>query len=181
MKKEKLKYFGLADYLEEERFLEQQHQAGWKMVGAKKLGWVYIFEKCEPEDFIYQLDFIEDGQVDDDYFQLFEDCGWEYFHKLNNWYYFRKKRTENKEENVIFNDAASRAEMAKKVMRSQWLVILPILIIFTSISSTFSNNSDSLFWMIFFIIYTCLVVFIVGSGAKNYWKLSKIVEDNQPL
>lgn len=181
MKKEKLKYFGLADYLEEERFLEQQHQAGWKMVGAKKLGWVYIFEKCEPEDFIYQLDFIEDGQVDDDYFQLFEDCGWEYFHKLNNWYYFRKKRTANEEENVIFNDAASRAEMAKKVMRSQWLILLPILIIFTSISSSFSDNSDSLFWMIFFIIYTCLVVFVVGSGAKNYWKLNKIVEENEWL
>ncbi|WP_086349656.1 DUF2812 domain-containing protein [Candidatus Enterococcus clewellii] len=181
MKKEVVKYFGLADYLEEERFLADQHRSGWKMVGAKKLGWSYVFEKCEPEEYIYQLDFIENDQVDEDYFQLFEDCGWEYFHKLNNWYYFRKKKSENKDENAIFNDAASRAEMAKKVMRSQWIILLPLLIIFFSLSNTFRDNSSSIIWIAVFTIYSCLVAIIVGLSIRTYRKLDRIIKANQPL
>ncbi|WP_321386322.1 DUF2812 domain-containing protein [uncultured Enterococcus sp.] len=181
MKKEKMKFFGLADYLEEERFLEEQHRNGWKMVGAKKFGLVYVFEKCEPEEYIYQLDFKEDAQAEEDYFQLFEDCGWEFFHKLNSWYYFRKKKSKNEDENVIFSDSASRAEMAKKVMRMQWLVLLPILIIFFSVSSSFASNANSTVRTIVFTIYACFVVFLVALGIRTYWKLNKIIEDNKSI
>ncbi|MBP1046580.1 DUF2812 domain-containing protein [Enterococcus sp. BWM-S5] len=181
MKKEELKYFGLSDYLEEEQYLQEQHRSGWKMTGSKKLGWVFVFEKCEPEEYIYQLDFIEEGQVGEDYFQLFEDCGWEYFHKLNGWHYFRKRKSEDDNENSIFNDAASRAEMAKKVMRSQWVVLLPILIVFSSFTSTFSYNSDSIFWMIFFIIYAFLTAALVVLSLRIYWKLNKIIAENEPI
>lgn len=181
MKKEKLKYFGLADYLEEERFLQEQHRQGWKMTGAKKLGWVFVFEKCEPEEYIYQLDFIEEGQAGEDYFQLFEDCGWEYFHKLNGWHYFRKRKSENTDENSIFNDAASRAEMAKKVMRSQWVVLLPLLIVFSSFTSAYNSSSDSVLWTSFFVVYACLVAALIGLSIRAYWKLNKIIVDNEPL
>jgi hypothetical protein len=98
MKKKIRKFFGIADYLEEEQFLQNQHRQGWKMTDFNALTITYTFEKCVPEEYIYQLDFKEQGQADDDYLLLFEDCGWEYFHKYNGWFYFRKKKSEDSTE-----------------------------------------------------------------------------------
>lgn len=181
MKKEVVKYFGLADYLEEERFLADQHRSGWKMVGSKKWGWVYIFEKCEPENYIYQIDFKENGQADDDYLQLFDDCGWEYFHKLNGWYYFRKEKTEVEEENSIFNDAPSRAEMAKKIMSYQWAVILPTLIMLFVMTSHFSISRGSFLSTLFMIFYLFVAGLAIGLAVRTFFKLNKIISMNTSI
>lgn len=123
------KWYSFADYLDEEKFLEDQHQQGWKMIDYRTLGLSYTFEKCEAENYVYQLDYKKESQSEEDYILLFEDCGWEYFYKYNFWYYFRKNKSDVEEENVIFNDVQSRAEMAKKVLKGQWKALVPILII----------------------------------------------------
>ena len=40
---------------------------------------LYHFEKCEPEDVTYQLDYNPEGIAHKaEYIQMFLDCGWEY-------------------------------------------------------------------------------------------------------
>ena len=180
MSKKIRKFFGLADYLEEEQFLQEQHRKGWKMTGFKPFFWTYTFEKCEPEEYIYQLDFKERGQADADYLQMFEDCGWEYFHKYNGWFYFRKKKSEVEQENAIFNDAPSRAEMAKKVATFQTAILFPTFFMFLLITV---NLSDSNNWFATFTvaIYACLLVFLSASAGRTFTKLNRIIKDNTPL
>ncbi|MGT2772048.1 DUF2812 domain-containing protein [Streptococcus marimammalium] len=48
----------MVDFLEEERFIEQQHQNGWRFVDIKGLN-TYVFEETKPEIYVYQLDILE--------------------------------------------------------------------------------------------------------------------------
>ena len=180
MTKKIRKFFGLADYLEEEQFLQEQHRQGWKMTGFNVLGLNYIFEKCEPEEYIYQLDFKEKGQIDEEYLQLFRDCGWEYFFKYNGWFYFRKKKSEIEQENSIFNDAPSRAEMAKKITAFQCLVLFPILFLFLTTTHNL-NTSNSIAAAIIMTVYVGLIVFFSATAIKTFFKLNKIIKDNTPI
>lgn len=52
----KIRFFTIADYEDEEIWLRVQHKKGWKLVKTI-IPCFYIFEKCEPEDVIYRLDF----------------------------------------------------------------------------------------------------------------------------
>ncbi|MGC6768753.1 DUF2812 domain-containing protein [Enterococcus sp. LJL128] len=176
------KFFSLADYLDEELFLQSMHKAGWKMINFKALGWQYTFEKCEPEDYIYQLDFKQKKEQDEaDYLLLFADCGWEHFFTFNGWYYFRKVKSEAMEENMIFNDAASRAEMAKKIMSYQWLIIFPTLIFLFVYTTNFLINTRSFWGHLFTFFYLSLALLAIGIAVRNYLKLNKIIEQNTLL
>lgn len=118
--------FTIADYKEEENFLRQQHQMGWKLIDVQFLC-VYVFEKCEPEDYIYQLDFPDISRQDQQsYLQMFKDCGWEYIMDFMDWSYFRKKANQD-EDLTIFSDANSKIEFINRIMKRR---MLPILIIF---------------------------------------------------
>ena len=75
--------FTIADYEQEEQFLRQQHQNGWKLKRITAFGF-YHFEACTPEDVVYRLDFRTKGTDWDSYFQLFSDYGWEYFPPFRN-------------------------------------------------------------------------------------------------
>ncbi|GGC99988.1 DUF2812 domain-containing protein [Enterococcus wangshanyuanii] len=177
------KRFELADYLEEERFLERQHRDGWKMVELKLPLSTYIFERCEPEDYVYQLDFNSEKKGTDSYIQLFEDCGWEHFYKFGNWYYFRKLRSKKESENVIFNDGPSRAEMAKKVVKFQAglsvFLIFPLIYLLTMVSNRMTDNSLVLTTM--FVLAAVVMVINVGIQLRNVWKLNKIIEKEEAL
>ena len=76
-KKTLIRFFTIADFEEEEAWLREQHNMGWRLVKAT-LPCFYTFDRCEPEDVIYRLDF-KNGEEEGDYFQMFRDYGWEYF------------------------------------------------------------------------------------------------------
>jgi hypothetical protein len=179
MKKKIRKFFGIADYLEEEQFLQNQHRQGWKMTDFNALTITYTFEKCVPEDYIYQLDFKEQGQADDDYLLLFEDCGWEYFHKYNGWFYFRKKKSEDPDENSIFNDAPSRAEMAKKILSYQSLVLF--LLLFPCYLLRQPLQTSNQLSTIIGIIICCFIFGLLLLHLKSFFKLQKIIKQNTQI
>ena len=88
-KKSEVRFFTIADWEKEEEYLRKRHREGWKFV---RLSFpVYHFEKCEPEDVVYQLDYNEDGVAHkEEYVQMFADCGWEYLQDFAGYSYFRK-------------------------------------------------------------------------------------------
>ena len=52
---------------------------------------MYYFEKCVPQDVVYQLDYNKEGlEHKDEYLKMFDDCGWEYLQDYAGYSYFRK-------------------------------------------------------------------------------------------
>ena len=126
-KKMKIRFFTIADYEEEEIWLRQKHKNGWKLVKTV-LPCFYVFESCTPEDVVYRLDY-KNNTESSDYFQLFQDYGWEYFNRCAGWLYFRKSvsETDTEQDVEIFSDDVSRIDMVNHIVKTR---MLPLLIIF---------------------------------------------------
>ncbi len=119
--------FYMGEFLEEEKWLELQHREGWKLY--KTDGKYYEFQKCEPEDFIYQLDFKKNRMAEESYLQMFADYGWEFVLQQDKWFVFRKKRLEGDADASIFSDNASRIELCRRVIQGRLLKLLPLLVL----------------------------------------------------
>lgn len=136
--KKQFKYFTIAEYEKEQYYLRMMHKSGWKFV---KIGGfcVYHFEKCTPEDVIYQLDYNEDGlRNKEEYVKLFNDCGWEYLQDYVGYSYFRKPVSETNSEEEIFCDDDSRLQMMERVFRGR--VITLLILFFCILIPQFINN-----------------------------------------
>lgn len=123
-----IRFFTIADYEEEEIWLRQKHRDGWKLVKTV-LPCFYIFESCTLEDVVYRLDY-QNNTESSDYFQLFQDYGWEYFNRCAGWLYFRKpvSETDTEQDVSIFSDDASRLDMVNHIVKTR---MLPLLVIFS--------------------------------------------------
>lgn len=125
--KKQFKWFSIFEYEKEQDYLRNMHKSGWKFV---KVGGfcVYHFEKCTPEDVIYQLDYNKEGLDNkDEYVKLFNDCGWEYLQDYVGYSYFRKPVSQANGEEEIFCDDESRLQMMERVFKGR---MVPLLIIF---------------------------------------------------
>ncbi len=156
------KYFFLADFLEEQNFLQEQHKSGWKFVKLKGTN-KYIFEKTEPGDFIYQMDVIPAMKDEEAYLLMFKDYGWEYVTKYSAWYYFRKIKKCSNEDICIFSDASSKLDMIKRGQNVQTAALLCLCVL----SAYGMFSSPSVLGIVFFIV--CIVCVI-----RNYIKFRKL-------
>lgn len=165
--------FTISDYEKEEAFLRQQHNAGYRLVRYALPGF-YYFQKCQPEDVVYRLDFDHGNREDrEGYLQMFRDYGWEYLFRVSGWDYFRKPAARD-EDLEIFSDNASRLALVQRVFRTR---MLPLLLIF--LTCVIPQLSQSMlgtvrygflvFWMIMFFLY---VVLLVHSGL-GLWRMKQ--------
>ena len=170
----------IADYEREAVFLEEMHAKGWKL---KELRYSYLvvavkytFEKCQPEQVVYQLDFYPMKRSERaSYLQLFKDCGWEHITDFNGFSYFRKPYSgvESDAEFEIYNDAAGKLAMVKKILTMR---MLPILLLFSAllpIFSKFVSGGSSFSWGMFLIVSidcTLLIVFAIQI-SYIFWRL----------
>lgn len=126
-RKKEFKYFTIFNHEDEEKYLSEMHRKGWKLVKVTGFG-MYHFEKCEPEDVVYQLDYNKEGMENkDEYILMFKDCGWEYIINYVGYSYFRKPASEMNSDEKIFSDDNSRLAMMKRVYKGR---LIPLLIIF---------------------------------------------------
>ncbi len=123
----RIRLFTIADFKEEEEWLREMHRCGWKLAGLTPPCFFY-FERCEPEDVVYQLDFRcgRDGNGTD-YRQIFQDCGWEYVSSCMSFHYFRKQVSRMEGEEEIFSDNLSRADLIGRIWK--WRM-MPIFVMF---------------------------------------------------
>ena len=177
------RFFTLFEYEEEEAFLENQHKNGWKAIGYKLPGF-YKYEKCEPDEVTYRIDFTnENGAKNPEYQQMFADNGWEFLWSVNGFSIFRKVRSSvNENNNEIFTDNASKLQMLQKIHQRR---LLPLITIFLcavlpnfvkGINGEFGRSGSELsltvIFGIMFILYT--YVFI-----KSFVKIKKLKEKLQ--
>ena len=133
------RFFSIMDYEKEADFLRKMHKKGWKFVKVS-LGGFYGFEACEPEDVVYQLDYNPDGvKHQNEYLQMFKDCGWEYLQDFAGYSYFRKPVSEMDGDESIFCDDESRLDMATRVIRGKGIPLLVILLHCTTVSDEYHS------------------------------------------
>lgn len=125
--KQEFRYFTITEYDKEQQYLSKRHGEGWKFTGVTGIG-KYHFEQCEPEAVVYQLDYNQEGNINQpEYTQMFEDCGWEYITTYVGYSYFRKPVAEMKEEEEIFFDDSSKLDMMNRVFKGR---MIPMFITF---------------------------------------------------
>ena len=170
----------IADYDREALYLRKMHAEGWKLKEVTYSNLVvavkYTFEKCQPEQVVYQLDFYPMKKSERaSYLQLFKDCGWEHITDFNGFSYFRKpySQIESDAEFEIYNDAAGKLAMVKRILIMR---MLPVLILFSVLLPVFSkllSGRGSFSWGMFLIVIidgTLLIVFAIQI-SYIFWRL----------
>ena len=175
--KTEFKYFTIAQWQKEEKYLREQHKSGWEFVSVNSIG-LYHFRKCEPKDVIYQLDYNPESVTQkSEYIQMFRDCGWEYLQNFVGYSYFRKAASEmNGTEEEIFCDDASRMDMIKRVFRQRMIpllcpffaIIIPQMLMQNHLDTPI-NHALFLIFCILFGLYLALFI----SFAIQFWKCYK--------
>jgi len=170
----------IADYDREALYLRKMHAEGWKL---KRVSYSillvavkYTFEECQPEQVSYQLDFYPMKKSERaSYLQLFKDCGWEHIIDFNGFSYFSKpySQIESDAEFEIYNDAAGRLAMVKRILTMR---MLPILLLFSALLPVFSkfvSGVSSFSWELFLIFIIDGVLLIVFAIQISYilWRL----------
>ena len=176
----------IADYDREALYLRKMHAEGWKLKEVTYSNLVvavkYTFEKCQPEQVSYQLDFYPMRKSDRaSYLQLFKDCGWEHITDFNGFSYFRKLHSgiESDAEFEIYNDASGKLAMVKRILIMRMLpIFLLFLLIFSAllpIFSKFVSGVSSFSWELFLIVIIDGVLLIILAIQISYvlWRLSQ--------
>ena len=170
----------IADYDREALYLRKMHAEGWKLKRASYSNLVvavkYTFEECQPEQVSYQLDFYPMKKSERaSYLQLFKDYGWEHITDFNSFSYFSKpySQIESDAEFEIYNDAAGRLAMVKRILTMR---MLPILLLFSALLPIFSKlvSGVSYFsWELFLIFIIDGVLLMVHAIQISYifWSL----------
>ena len=141
--------FTIADYERESLYFREMHAKGWKL---RKVSYSillfavkYTFEKCQPEQVSYQLDFYPMEKSERvSYLQLFKDCGWEHITDFNSFSYFRKAHSEieSNAEFEIYNDAAGKLAMVNRILRLRLVPVLLLLVIHIPFLLKLLNRSN---------------------------------------
>ena len=172
--------FTIADYDREALYLRKMHAMGWKL---KKVSYSillfavkYTFEKCQPEQMSYQLDFYPMKKSDRaSYLQLFKDCGWEHITDFNGFSYFRKLHSgiESDAEFEIYNDAAGKLAMVKRILTMRMIPILLLFLALLPVFSKFVTGGSSFSWEMFLIVIIDGVLLMVHAIQISYifWSL----------
>ena len=176
----------IADYDREALYLRKMHAEGWKLKEVTYSNLVvavkYTFEKCQPEQVSYQLDFYPMKKSERaSYLQLFKDCGWEHITDFNGFSYFRKLHSgiESDAEFEIYNDAAGKLAMVKRILTMRMIpILLLFLLIFSALLPVFSkfvSGGSSFSWDMFLIVLIDFVLLIINAIQISYvlWRLSQ--------
>lgn len=134
--------FFISEFEEEEKWLSAMHNQGWKLIDIAHNS--YNFEKCQPEDWTYQLDFQKKND-DGNYIKLFDDYGWNFILQHNDWFYFRRKKDINDTDLSIFSDKESKITMCERVLNGKLKINVTLFFIacFISILAIFTHTFSS--------------------------------------
>ena len=172
----------IADYDREALYLRKMHAEGWKL---RKVSYSillfavkYTFEKCQPEQVSFQLDFYPMKKSERaSYLQLFKDCDWEHITDFNGFSYFRKLHSgiESDAEFEIYNDVAGKLAMVKRILTRRMFPILLLFLALLPVFSKFVAGGSSFSWEIFLIFIIDWVLLIVFAIQISYifWRLSQ--------
>ena len=170
------KWFDVTMEDQEAEYLRKMHKQGWKFVKFTTPVF-YKFEKCEPEDVVYQLDYNKEAcEHKSEYLQIFADCGWEYIDDVMGYTYFRKPLKEMNGEEKIFSDDLSKMEMVERVYKGR---MIPLLVIFLCIIcpqliiQSMGTHPANMVLLITYIVLFLLYLVLFYRFGKRYKELKE--------
>ena len=165
----KLRFFTIPQWEQEAQWLRSMHKKGWKLQRITLPCW-YRFERCTPEDVIYQLDFNPEGiEQKEEYVQMFQDCGWEYIQDMAGYSYFRKPVSEMSDAaEEIFCDEDSRLDMMKRVWKGK---ILPLLTIFFCLLATLVVQRQNTVAFVMLLGLLAFYAIVLLQCGVTYWRM----------
>lgn len=140
------RYFTIADYEREQKWLNAMSRSGWNFVRTN--GFVYTFEKGTPGEYIYKLDLPNESMTDvevDAYYKFMEECGIEVVSSFKFWRYLRKKSTDGPFDSV--NNTMAQLTMVNKAygmatkMLCFFIVIFALIILALNIALAFVSGN----------------------------------------
>ena len=164
MKKFKLYY----DKDEEQDWLQKMALDGWALKNFF-LG-VYTFVPCEPGEYIYQIDLLDNWSGDKKDFAAFmEDSGVEVVSQWYRWVYLRKKADDGPFE--MYTDTQSKIDQYNRIKKFfQVALIVEVICFFIEIIAAV-NTGNPTFWFL-----TILIGSIVLAFLRVVWKCSWKIE-----
>ena len=181
--------FTIADYEREALYFREMHAKGWKLrkVSYSILLFVvkYTFEKCQPEQVSYQLDFYPMEKSERaSYLQLFKDCGWEHITDFNSFSYFRKAHSEveSAAEFEIYNDATNKLDMVNRILRLRLVPVLLLLAIHIPLLFMLLDRSNRFDLWKFLVVgldifLSLILLLIVAYISWKLWHKKKELSD----
>ena len=140
------RYFTIADYEREQKWLNAMSRSGWNFVRTN--GFVYTFEKGTPGEYIYKIDLPNESMTDvevDAYYKFMEECGIEVVSSFKFWRYLRKKSTDGPFDSV--NNTMAQLTMVNKAygMATKtlcfFIVIFALIILALNIALAFVSGN----------------------------------------
>ncbi len=173
--KREFRIFTIAEYEQEQQYLRRRHNEGWRLLKVTFPG-IYLFEACENEDVVYQLDYHAKGLgSQDSYVKMFKDCGWEYMFDFFGYSYFRKSAVHMQGEEGIFCDEDSRLDFIGRVFKGR---MIPLLILFflvvvpqTMLQIGHAGSNPHRAMLYWYLILFALYIYIFIRFALQYHTL----------
>jgi len=126
----------------EERWLRRMAQAGWHLVRPR--GFFYRFEKGDPADIVFRLDYQGPSKSDRrEYLGLFKDAGWEHVAEFSNWHYFRIAAGDGPAPE-IHTDVESRIAKYRRLLGLLAIIMLAVWV--PVLTSHPEKQHPLLFW-----------------------------------
>lgn len=178
------RFFTPADFREEQAYLELKHRQGKAFVGVHNFK--YTFKPASRMEMVYVRDYKEDDIFVDDYIAMYEESGWEFVYRTDEYFYFRTLQDSivQPEELEIFSTDFDRAQYFGK-LHMQWMsdafvvllvAVLGIIALTLAGCFEFTTFVDALFVggvaFLLFCAVSVLAVLFIKYGNIQSIKLS---------
>ncbi len=176
MRKKVFKIFAEWQFEEEEKWLNEMADKGWKLV---EVGFgTFTFEPCEPGEYTIRTQILEQSYKDKksrDYISFIEETGAEFAGGFWVAVYFRKKRSEGEFE--LFSDNTSRIKHMNTIMTMLIAVAAANLISGVMNLALGGLTGLAMNW-IMGLICMFFVIMLGGGAYKLYKKKKKLMADD---
>jgi len=144
----------------EEEWLGEMSRQGLHLQSPGAFG-QYAFEQGQPRQVAYRLDFVTTARKNDDYYQLFQDAGWEHVGQMGGWQYWRKDIADGRVPE-IFTDNASKVQKYQRLL-GLLVVFYPIYVLFLANYNHWAGMPgrgffSTLYEVIFFVFFVIIMV-----------------------
>jgi hypothetical protein len=159
----KHKWFWGWDDDREETWLREMAQSGWHLKTVAPFG-AYTFVSGPKQDIIYRLDFQPQAKAQTrlEYYQLFQDAGWEHVSEMASWQYFSKP-ANTAGPGEIFTDNASKVKKYQRLCGLLSIIMIVILTQFNNLSRAAERYDAWLFiplvlYLAFLVVYIYAII-----------------------
>lgn len=127
MKTNKIAINWFIDFDKEEKWINDMAKEGWAFWHTN--GVIYRFKKCEPNEFIYQIDFDEKEAKEgvDDYVVFRSSCGDQFVHQCKEKIYWKRATTSGPFE--ADNNVAAKLRLTNKAFNYHYNSFIGLTVI----------------------------------------------------